>query len=88
MKGQTIPMEEVIPQRLTDTFRTIFGNQDIHLTRETTANDVAGWDSLMHINLIVAVEKEFRVRFTTLEVMSLNNVGDLADTITRKVKKE
>ncbi len=81
-------MEEIIAERLTQTFRSTFGKRDIQLTRNTTANDIKEWDSLMHINLIVAVEKEFRVRFTTLEVMSLNNVGDLADTIVRKISKE
>ena len=81
-------MEQLIPHRLTDTFRDVFRNKDIQLTRNTTANDIAGWDSLMHINLIVAVEKEFKVRFTTLEVMALNNVGDLADAIVRKAQKE
>jgi acyl carrier protein len=81
-------MEGVIAERLTQTFRATFGNNNIHLSRGTTAADIKEWDSLMHINLIVAVEKEFRVRFTTFEVMSLSNVGDLADTIARKVKKE
>jgi acyl carrier protein len=78
-------MEAVITERLTQTFRSIFGRQDIQLSRNTTANDIKEWDSLMHINLIVAVEKEFKVRFTALEVMSFNNVGDLVDTIERKV---
>src|SRR5271168_4677222 len=87
-KGFEGTMEEVIGQRLTQTFRTTFGKRDIQLTRDTTANDIKEWDSLMHINLIVAVEKEFQVRFTTLEVMSLNNVGDLADTIARKITKD
>ena len=80
-------MEHVISDRLTNTFRTVFANPDIRLTRETTANDIKGWDSLMHIDLIVAVEKEYRVRFTTLEVMSLDSVGDLADIIARKLNK-
>jgi len=80
-------MEQVIAERLTDTFRDVFGDRAIQLTRSTTANDIKGWDSLMHINLIVAVEREFKVRFTTAEVMSLLNVGDLADTIARKVQK-
>jgi acyl carrier protein len=78
-------MEGVISERLTQTFRSIFGRQDIQLSRDTTADDIKEWDSLMHINLIVAVEKEFKIRFTALEVMSFNNVGDLADTIGRKV---
>ena len=81
-------MEGVIAERLTQTFRTTFGKSDIQLTRDTTANDIKEWDSLMHINLIVAVEKEFRVRFSTLEVMSLNTVGDLADMVARKARKE
>jgi len=81
-------MENVIAERLTQTFRSTFGKNDIQLSRGTTAADIKEWDSLMHINLIVAVEKEFRVRFTTLEVMSLSNVGDLADTIARKINKE
>ena len=81
-------MEGGIAERLTQTFRSTFGKGDIELTRSTTAADIKEWDSLMHINLIVAVEKEFRVRFTTFEVMSLSNVGDLADTIARKVNKE
>ena len=81
-------METTIPERLTQTFRSIFGRQDIHLDRNTTASDIKEWDSLMHINLIVAVEKEFRVRFTAHEVMSFNDVGDLVDTIARKVTED
>jgi acyl carrier protein len=81
-------MEGVIAERLTQTFRTTFGKNDIQLTRDTTANDIKEWDSLMHINLIVAVEKEFRVRFSTVEVMSLNSVGDLADLVARKARKD
>jgi acyl carrier protein len=81
-------MEGAIAERMTQTFRTTFGKEDIQLTRDTTASDITEWDSLMHINLIVALEKEFRVRFSTVEVMSLNNVGDLADMISRKVPKE
>jgi len=81
-------MENVIAERLTQTFRSTFRKSDIQLSRGTTAADIKEWDSLMHINLIVALEREFRVRFTTLEVMSLSNVGDLADTIARKINKE
>lgn len=80
-------MEQAIDGRLTNTFRSIFGDPALQLTRSTTAEDVAGWDSLMHINLIVAVEKEFNIRFTTLEVMGFSNVGDLADTISMKLQR-
>jgi acyl carrier protein len=54
------------------------------LSKATTAQDVDGWDSLMHINLIVAIEREFKIRFTTKEITALRNVGDLIDVIARK----
>jgi acyl carrier protein len=50
-----------------------------------TATDVPAWDSLSHITLIVAVEREFGIRFTTAEVAALMNVGDLADLVQKKL---
>lgn len=79
-------MEPAIAEQLTDTFKSVFGRQDIQLSRATTAQDIQGWDSLTHMDLIVAVERKFKIRFTTHEVMSLSNVGDLADTIARKLR--
>lgn len=70
--------------RLTGVFRSVFGNERLNLSRATTAQDVDGWDSLMHINLIVAIEREFRVRFTTREITGLQNVGELMDVMARK----
>jgi acyl carrier protein len=78
-------MEGQIAERLTQTFRFVFDDPNLQVTPGTTANDVEGWDSVMHINLIVAAEKEFGVRFTTSEVMALRNVGDLADLIAKKM---
>ena len=71
-------------QRLTSTFRKVFFDPTLEISRSTTANDVEDWDSLNHINLIVAVEREFKVKFTTAEVLALKNVGDLMDLIARK----
>jgi acyl carrier protein len=51
------------------------------LTRSTTANDVPGWDSLAHVRIVVAAEQAFGVRFSTGEITSLKNVGDLEDLI-------
>jgi len=73
-----------ILNRLVGVFRQLFGDDSLSLSRETTAQDVKGWDSLMHINLIVAVEREFKIRFTTREITTLRNVGDLVDLIVRK----
>ena len=70
--------------RLTTVFRQVFDNETLSLSRSTTAQDVNGWDSLTHINLIVAIEREFKIRFTTREITALRNVGDLMDLIARK----
>jgi acyl carrier protein len=70
--------------RLTSVFRSVFANEELTLSRATTAQDVDGWDSLMHINLIVAIERDFNIRFTTREITRLRNVGDLMDLIACK----
>jgi acyl carrier protein len=78
-----VTKDEVL-ERLTEVFRSMFDDPSIQLAATTTADDVDGWDSLMHINLIVAIEKEFRVKFATAEVTLLKNVGDLVELIHRK----
>ena len=67
--------------KLTDVFRDVFDDEELTVTRETTASDVPAWDSLMHVTLIVAVEKSFGVRFKSSDVASLQNVGELVDLI-------
>jgi acyl carrier protein len=74
---------DVMP-RLTEVFRQEFEDDALNLSPGTTAQDVEGWDSLMHINLIVAIEREFKIRFTTREITALQNVGDLISLIERK----
>jgi acyl carrier protein len=78
-------MDEDIQLRLTRIFHSLFDVPDLCLTRAMTAKDVPEWDSLSHITLIVAIEREFRIRFTTAEVAGLMNVGDLADQIRKKL---
>jgi acyl carrier protein len=72
-----------IDERLTRVFRKVFRQPELKLRPEMTAADVEDWDSLSHINLIAAVEKEFKVRFSTSEIMGLANVGNL-DALIRK----
>jgi len=75
-----------IHQQLTAVFRDVFDNPAIEISDTTTAPDVEGWDSITHVNLIVAVEKAFNTTFTTKEVKALGNVGDFIALIARRVK--
>lgn len=76
--------ESEIREKLTGTFRSVFDDPALTVSDETRASDVAGWDSLMHVELIVAVEKAFGVRFTTKDVQGLASVGDLVALIARR----
>ena len=71
--------------RLTDVFQDVFDNDELELTRETTATDVENWDSLMHVTLIIDVEKEFKVRFSSSEIAALKTVGELVDLVDSKI---
>jgi acyl carrier protein len=71
-------------EKLTTIFRVVFDNDEINLRPEMTANDVDGWDSLSYVNLIIAVEKGFGIKFTQKEIMSFKNVGDLSRCIDSK----
>ncbi|WP_336814181.1 acyl carrier protein [Bosea sp. MMO-172] len=65
--------------------RSVFENEHIVLGRESTAADIAEWDSVSHISLVLAVESEFGMRFGTAEIGSLENVGDFVNLIERKM---
>jgi len=67
--------------RLNQVFRNVFDDDEMNVTREMTAEDVEGWDSVMHVTLLVNVEKAFGVKFNSSAVASLKSVGDLADLI-------
>ena len=66
-------------------FRNILDNEDIILSDDTTADDVEEWDSLTHIQLIVAVEKKFKIKFNSKEILSWKNVGEMLDAICTKL---
>jgi acyl carrier protein len=71
--------------RLQEVFRDVFGDDGINISPTMTAGDVDGWDSISHVNMLAAVEDEFKVRFTLSEVAALKNVGDLLNLVARKV---
>ncbi|MDR0682309.1 MAG: acyl carrier protein [Dysgonamonadaceae bacterium] len=68
-------------------FKTVFDNETINLTEKSTANDIDEWDSLTHIQLVVAIEKKFNIKFTSLEILTWNNIGEVVDSIMLKQKK-
>lgn len=70
---------------LNDIFRQVFDDDELHITPSTSAKDVEGWDSLMHVTLIVNVERAFGVKFTSSEVAAFRNVGDLIARIEARV---
>ncbi len=78
--------KETVKGRLTKVFRNVFDDDAIELTDSTTADDIEAWDSLEHITLISAVEKEFKMRFTMKEVSGMKNVGEMMNIIAERAK--
>ena len=76
--------QEIIKQ-VTGIFKDVLDNDDITLTDATTAADVEDWDSLNHIQLVVGIEKHFKIRFTAKEIHSWQNVGELVDSLAAKL---
>ncbi|HET7542637.1 MAG TPA: acyl carrier protein [Polyangiaceae bacterium] len=70
--------------KLSGVLQRVFDDAALVVEDTTTANDVAGWDSVTHVSVIVAVEKAFGVRFSTKEVKALANVGDFVRLIERR----
>lgn len=73
--------------RLNEIFCEVFDDGDIKIAPEMTANDIDGWDSLSHVNLIVTVETKFNIRFSQKELLTFKNVGDLLNSISSKIIK-
>lgn len=72
-------------EKLNAIFCEVFDDDDIKIVLEMTANDIDGWDSLSHVNLIVAIEGRFNIRFSQKELLTFKNVGDLLRCIEAKV---
>lgn len=70
---------------LTDIFRTLFQDPALVLRDDLKAPDVPGWDSFNHINLVMQIEEDFGIRFTTEEISTLANVGEFKSLIAGKL---
>jgi acyl carrier protein len=68
-------------------FREVLDSPALVLTDELTAPKVEGWDSLNHVTLVMTLEEQFRVKFTTREVMGWRNVGQMLDCLQEKLNK-
>ena len=69
-------------------FSDVLDLPDLCLTAESNASNVEGWDSLAHINLVVAIEKRYNIKFALAELRGLNNVGEMADLIVKKTSSQ
>ena len=75
---------EEIFKILDEVFQDEFDDNTIHVQETTVASDIEDWDSLEHINLIIAIEKRFKMRFTMGEVTSMKNVGEMVNIILQR----
>ena len=81
-------MNEVnVKKELNEIFQEVFDDESIEINNDTTSNDIEDWDSLEHINLIVAVENHFGIKFNMNEVTTMKNVGEMIKLILEKTKK-
>ena len=77
-------VREDILSQVTEILMDVLDIEDLIITEKTHASEVEEWDSLNHIQLIVAIEKHFKIRFTSREIQSWSNVGEMIDSIEQK----
>lgn len=70
--------------KVQDIFREVFDDETLEIKREFSSKDIEDWDSLAQINLIVAMEKEFGLKFNMNDIIKLANIGDMIDLIEKK----
>ncbi|HOT89611.1 MAG TPA: acyl carrier protein [Bacteroidales bacterium] len=77
-----------IQEELNALFCKVFDDNEIKITRETYSDDIDEWDSLSHINLVVAIEKHFKIKFNNAEILRWKNVGNMLDSINEKLNQK
>ena len=77
--------KEVILMQVRDIFADILDNEKLVLTEQAQAADIDDWDSLHHIQLVVAIEKHFKIRFTSAEIQTWKNFGEMIASVQQKL---
>lgn len=72
-------------ESVNEVLRDVFDDPELRVSADTTANDVDGWDSLSHVNVIVAIETRFGIRFSQREALTFRNVGEMVRTIEKRL---
>lgn len=74
-------MDEQINNRLNEVFQEVFDDEDLFIDDDTNSDSIEDWDSMEHINLVVAVEEEFGMKFSMDEIAEMKNVGEMVEII-------
>lgn len=77
-----------IYNELNSVFRKVFDDEEIVVKPESTSNDIEAWDSLSHVNLVVAVEKHFKIRFRNAEILKWKDVSQMVASINEKLAEK
>ncbi len=77
-----------IYEELSKIARKAFDDDEIQLKPESTADDVDGWDSLSHVNLVTMIERHFQIRFKSMEILKWKNVGQMAESVQAKLAEK
>ncbi|RUR07929.1 acyl carrier protein [Legionella sp. km772] len=75
---------ETIVKKTQEVFRDIFDEPSLVIYNEMSSNNLASWDSLHHINLLIAIQNEFQIKFDLQEIQRLKNVGAIIDLVWQK----
>lgn len=78
-------MELDIREELQAIFRRLFDDEAVEITENTQPKDIQGWDSLMHVRIITAAEKHFKIKFSMADVRTFSDVGSILKKISEKM---
>lgn len=77
--------KEAILTKVKEVFEDVLDEENINISETSTADDIEDWDSLTHIQIVVGVEKAFKIRFKAQEISEFKNVGDMLIAIQSKL---